>query len=108
MYGMLLQNFSTRVYTTVLYLWVGGKQFSSKLIIFDVLTGPLGRNFHADPKTDLNKFHTISERHNIFNWIFGEMMIQLFKNCIGKAGLNLNSYREQSTDSSDVRTFNVS
>jgi hypothetical protein len=58
----------------------GRKAISLKIHYFHVLTSPLERNFHADPKNGLKEFHAISEGPKFLDWTFGEMAIRIFKN----------------------------
>jgi hypothetical protein len=46
---------------------------------FHVLASPLGQKLHNSSKTDLKKYHTLSEDHTFWNSNFGEMENQFFK-----------------------------
>ena len=88
----------------VLYSWLWSKQSPIKINYLYVLTSPLKRKFQVDSNTDLNRFHLITERHFFLIRVSGKwlyMRIRIFKNCMRKAGLNLNRY-QKSTDPSDL------
>jgi hypothetical protein len=76
----------------VLCSWVKGKQWYIKINYLCDLTSPLRRKFHTDFKNSLKKTTYEKKRYTVdlLIEILREMTTQFFKNCIGKAGLNLN------------------
>ena len=88
--GKFSQGHSTKFITSsrkvcvVLYSWPRTKQLYIKInyLYSYVLTRPLKRKLHADPKNDLKKSDAVFEGHKL--WMFGKIKIQFFNFVLGK------------------------